>query len=330
MRTDAVVTDTPTFSVLVSFFNAEETVGEAIESVQAQTCADWELIAIDDGSTDGSSEVVARYAAADPRIRLIRRTNGGCPAARNTGIDAAQGRYCALLDADDIWLPGKLQRQLPYLVDRTVVYSDGFVEEDGQRYPYSRRIDLPNGVYPSGDVFDSLLEGNFVPSLTVVLATDLLRESGGFDESLLISFDWDLWLRLALAGVPFTFVPEPLAVYRIRAGSLSSDQLALRENAVTIVRLTRDRVEGSQRLAVEKRLRRARRDLEVFLRKRAWISAAGGDTRSARRDLVASARTNPRAPRAVAGLLLAFAPPLLRWYAKRVPLANLAGVFVRA
>ncbi|HLX33013.1 MAG TPA: glycosyltransferase [Gaiellaceae bacterium] len=324
------MTDPPTFSVIVPVFNAEETVAEAIESVQAQTCEDWELIAIDDGSTDGSSEVVARYAAADPRIRLIPCAHRGAAAARNTGFEAARSTYCALLDADDIWLPQKLQLQLPHLADRTVVYSDSFFEEGGQRHRLGRRIERPDGVSPSGHIFDELLRDNFVCGITAVLPTRLLREVGGYDETLPSSHDWDLWLRLALADVPFTFVPEPLAVYRIRSASLSSDQRADRYRNVRLLRGLLDRANDSRRAAIESRLRRARRELEVYLRKRAWLSAAAGDTRSARRNLFDSARANPRSFRAVAAALLSLAPPLLRWYAKRQPPADFRGEFVRS
>lgn len=322
---------TPTFSVLVPVFNARATLGEAIESVRAQTFDDWELVVVDDGSTDGSADVVAQHAEEDDRIRLVRRPNGGLSAARNTGIASARGRFCALLDADDVWLPEKLERQLPLLDDRTVVFSDAYAEdvETGKREPYGARLNRPTSSYPSGDAFDELLRQNFVPSLTAVVSLPLLRHARGFDEALSVSPDWDLWLRLALEGVRFEYAAEPLAVYRVHPESLSGDGEALRRDAVRVIRHARGRASAAQRTTVDRRLRVARRELEIYLRKRAWRAAATGNTRAAQRDLASSFRSNPRSRRAVVGVMLAAVPPLLRWFARRQPTTSFKGEFVR-
>lgn len=321
--------DPPTYSVIVPFFNERETLGPALESVVAQTYDRWEIVAVDDGSSDGSADVADGFAATDPRITVIRRANGGLPAARNSGLAVARGSFCALLDADDLWLPEKLERQLPLLDDHTVVFSDTWVEEGTSRQRYGSRVGLSDGVYPRGDVLDELLRQNFVPSLTAVVPTGLLRSVGGFSTELPISLDWDLWLRLALAGVRFDYVPDPLAVYRLRRDSLSSDQETLRREAVAVLARFRARASEPMRAAATSRLRTARRELEVFLRKRAWVSAAAGDTGSARRDLAGSLRSNPRSLRAVAGAALALAPPALRWFARRRPPASFTDRFVR-
>ncbi len=325
------MTDTPTFSVLLPFFNDRETLGEAIESVLAQTYESWELLAIDDGSNDGSAELADGFAANDARIRVLHRPNGGGAAARNTGLAVAQGRYCALLDADDLWLPAKLERQLPLLEPDTVVFSDAYVEEDGARYLYGRRAQQPDGVYPRGRVFDELLRHNFIPSnLTAVVPTELLRSVGGFDATMPrpSSPDWELWLRLALADIRFDFVAEPLAVYRIRGGSQSQNGEAVRKAVIVVLRKMRERTTGSKRTAVKRRLRIANRELEVFHRKWAWEAAASGDARAARQSLIAALRANPRSARAVAGVALVPVPPLVRWYARRQPPTNFAGRFV--
>ena len=319
----------PTISVLLPFFNARETVDAAIESVLAQTYDNWELIAVDDGSVDGSADVVSRIASHDPRVRVVQQQHGGLPVARNAGLAAAHGGFCALLDADDMWLPEKLESQLPLLDERAVVFSDAWVEEQRTRYRYGRRVGRPDGVYPRGDVFDELLRRNFVPSLTVVMPTALLREVGGFDVELPISPDWDLWLRLSLAGIRFDYVGDPLAVYRVRPGSLSDDAEALRREAVAVLRRLAARASGPRRTAAVGRLALARRELEIFLRKRAWIAAAERNTGSARQDLFASLRSNPRSPRSLAGAILAVTPPLLRWYARRQMPVTLAGEFTR-
>src|SRR5690349_24440198 len=104
-----------TVSVVMPAFNAEATIASAVASVRRQTRGDWELVVVDDGSADRTAALAEMAAALDRRIRVIRQRNQGVSAARNAGIEAATGRYLAFLDADDTWLPGKLQRQVSFM-----------------------------------------------------------------------------------------------------------------------------------------------------------------------------------------------------------------------
>src|SRR5688500_7031207 len=112
-----------TVSVVMPAYNAEATIASAMASVRAQTYAGWELIVVDDGSTDRTAEIAAGAAATDKRIRVIRQRNQGVAAARNAAIEAATGRYLAFLDADDLWLPSKLERQLCFMCLRSAALS---------------------------------------------------------------------------------------------------------------------------------------------------------------------------------------------------------------
>lgn len=207
----------------------------AIESVLAQTLPDWELIVVDDGSADETPDRVARYAHRDGRVRLVRREETeGAAAARNRGIARARGRYVALLDDDDEWLPGKLERQCALL--------DGRPAEVGLAYcPYvyvgpDARRRLHGTVDASGrDARRLLLRGNFVGNSTVLVRREALEEVGGFDETLPRLQDYDLWLRLS-SRVGFAFVPVPLVRVHYSGASISTRPGALVAASRAVVR----------------------------------------------------------------------------------------------
>jgi glycosyltransferase involved in cell wall biosynthesis len=186
--------------------------------VLAQTFLDFEVIVVDDGSSDETPEVVAGYGS---RVRYLRKENGGAASARNVGIRAARGSYIAFVDADDLWLPEKLQLQMDLFSrhpDLAWVYSDVIVfdEESGQEvFKASDVIKLY-----AGDILRPLLLSNFIASPTPVIRRDVFGTVGYFDESpdLQGSEDWNLWLRIA-AKYQVRFVERPLAKYRRRATS---------------------------------------------------------------------------------------------------------------
>src|SRR5437763_14589481 len=116
----------PTVSVIIPAFNAELYIGAAIQSVISQSFQDWDLIVVNDGSTDATPTIVSDFARRDPRIRLINQQNGKLAKARNSGIAAASGEFIAFLDADDVWVPDKLEKQVNafYAHNVDVVFSD--------------------------------------------------------------------------------------------------------------------------------------------------------------------------------------------------------------
>ena len=204
-------------SVIVPVFNAELYITETIQSALAQTHADLEVIVVDDGSTDGTIE---RLRAFDGRVEIHRQPNGGVAAARNRGARVASGEWLAFLDADDIWLPTKVQRQLA-CSRGPMVYTD--------RYNIGARGELPeiqSLVTPmhDGDLFlPLLLEGNFITASSVLLRRDVFDEVGGFFEELRGTEDWDLWVRIAAAGHTINIVREPLLQYRFHSRGISRD-----------------------------------------------------------------------------------------------------------
>ncbi|MDT8447466.1 MAG: glycosyltransferase [bacterium] len=210
-------------SVIMPAYKAEAYIKEAISSVISQTYRDWELLVIDDGSPDRSGELAASFG--DPRIQVIAQENAGVSVARNRGLEQAQGDWIAFLDADDIWLPEKLELQLAAAqrADQpSIVYSDfvAFDEAGNEQRPKYLRLFPPEK--QQGWVLETMLQHNFMGLLTVMLPREALKKVGVFSTSLGQGEDWDLWIRLA-EFYPFVYVPKSLARYREHAGGLSKD-----------------------------------------------------------------------------------------------------------
>ena len=211
-------------SVVIPTYNSAHFLGAAIQSVLAQSYGDFELIVVDDGSRDDTPRVVASFGS---RVRYLRQENAGVAAARNRGIAESSGRYVAFLDADDTWMPSKLQRQRDALEaepTRRLCYS-AFVLVDEELTPIEVRRSLRHG----SALEDLLLRGNVVGSIcTVMCERALIDEVGGLDPMLSQCADWDLWIRIA-ARTEFIYLDEPLATYRQHGRSMSR-QVRLLEN----------------------------------------------------------------------------------------------------
>jgi glycosyltransferase involved in cell wall biosynthesis len=182
---------------------------------------------VDDGSTDDTPRVLELFRASQPRIRYLSQGNAGAAAARNLGLAHARGEFVAYLDADDLWYPIKLERQVAYLdahpaVD--VVHTDfTTIDDRGNvlRAGFNRETGRP---VPRGRCAIELLQRCHVQLSTVMERRDWVRRLGGFDPSLVCTEDYLRWIRLGLAGAVFGYLEEPLVKYRWRTGSLSRDE----------------------------------------------------------------------------------------------------------
>lgn len=200
---------TPTVSVIIPTYNRAPLVAEAVASVLAQTWTDYELLVVDDGSTDATLEVLAPFR---DRLRLLQQPeNRGVSAARNRGAQEARGEWLAFLDSDDLWLPAKLARQLQWLAAHPGVQI-AQTEEIWLRH--GRRVN-PKKQHrkQSGRIFLPSLHLCLVSPSAVMLRRELFLQAGGFDESLPACEDYDLWLRLSWQ-YDIGLVPEPLIVKR--------------------------------------------------------------------------------------------------------------------
>ena len=224
---------TPKVSVIIPAYNSEQFIGQTLDSVFNQIYRDFEIIVVDDGSKDGTSEILSGYK---DRLTYIRKGNEGLSVARNAGIAQAQGEYIAFIDHDDLWLPEKLKEQVALLESNQEAYlcfSDAYIiDQKGKRSGSLFAICPPH----KGMVFLQLLKDNFIPVLTAVVRKEAFKEIGLFDPQYRIAADWDLFLRIA-KQYPVAFINRPLAEYRVHAGSFSrSRDIALRESISIISR----------------------------------------------------------------------------------------------
>lgn len=215
----------PLVSVIMPAYNAERYIAESINSVCAQTYPDWELIVIDDGSTDNTASVVRRLATADTRIHLITQPNGGPARARNAGIAVARGDLVAFLDSDDLWVPHKLTAQIVAIDSEAVdlVFSDGWIFPEDEVAAETQSFWMVAGRFSGAEMFRLGFAGNRISVLSVLARRDALARVGFFDEDVRVSSceDYDLWMRLAENGAAFYGMSDKLVRYRLRSGSLS-------------------------------------------------------------------------------------------------------------
>jgi glycosyltransferase involved in cell wall biosynthesis len=244
------VSDAPTVSVVIPVHNAAPFIKEAIDSVLAQSVRANQVIVIDDGSTDATPDVLRTFG---DRIQWSSKRYGSAAASRNAGAAMADGTWLAFLDADDAWLPQKLERQLALTGDGNVgmVYSD--------RFNVGTRGDLPevqSRIQPlySGDVFlDLLLLGNYITLSSVLVRTALFRALGGFSETLRNAEDWELWIRMSESH-RVAVCPEPLVRYRFHDAMKSSDPARMQTARRTIMHRALQSPRGA-RLSVATRRR---------------------------------------------------------------------------
>ncbi|HEX4947832.1 MAG TPA: glycosyltransferase family A protein [Blastocatellia bacterium] len=220
---------TPEVSVVICAYNAAAFIVATVESVLAQTYRDFEIIVVNDGSTDNTEEILTPYFG---RILYVRQDNAGPGAARNTAIRCALGRYIALLDSDDQWLPNyletmmarmKAQPNIDVLYPNAVLF--GTPQWEGKLFqdvcPSSAPVTLEKFLARECNVF-----------ISAVFKRDILDVVGTFDENLRGSEDFDLWLRMLQQGYQFEFLREPLVRYRKRVDSLSSSSTRYFQNVL--------------------------------------------------------------------------------------------------
>jgi len=216
----------PAVSIIMPAYNVEPYVGEAIRSALAQTYTDFELIVVDDGSKDGTADVVRRRAREDPRIHLVQHANRGLAGARNSALRAARGAFIALLDSDDLWEPDFLAEQMAILEARPdvdIVTGNGWCLGGAQHgqlarpYPDSR---------PAPDLA-SIIGDEWSVFIMSVFRRRVYTTIGPFDEDMRSNEDYDFWLRAAVAGCTFYRNDRPLGHYRVRTDSLSASDVRM-------------------------------------------------------------------------------------------------------
>ena len=324
-------------SVIIPCFNRADIVGETIGSVLAQSYAKFEVIVIDDGSTDNTREVVSTFA--DRRIRYFYKANGGLSAARNSGLDAARGEFIAFLDSDDVWHRWKLSAQLEIFArypDVGLIWSDMSTFEVSGEVIAERHLrdyysayelvnleanqslagtlsDLVNDApanlaccpYYICDVFHEMFSGNLVHPSTAIVRRDRLRKSGPFEPEItgLGAEDYHFYFRICSHG-PVAFLDAPTTLYRVHLSQLSTrNRLHEARGNLKVVKHWLERRPPTLPQPVVRR---------TLASSHAWLGAEelhAGDSRAATHHLWQSLRFGTRQPSTMFLLLVSLFPP---------------------
>jgi len=307
---------TPRVSVVIPCYRAAGFVAEAVSSVLAQGEEGIEIIVVDDGSPEGETPVDALRPFGGA-VTLLAGPHGGAAVARNRGIDAARGRYLAFLDADDLWKPGFLRRQIA-LLEREgadLVYCDA--ELFGTRAGRGRTV---MHSHPSrGRVTAAaVLSGECVVVMsTVLVRADRVRAVGGFDADLPLCEDVDLWVRLLLSGCRVVYHRQALSLRRMHDANISRDGDGMLRGTLEVIARHEGRanLDPGERDRVDRRIRDIHAERRVLAAKRAILDGRAED---ARRELWETFRRTRGWKPLVAALSLAVAPgPTLRFLRKR-------------
>ncbi|MEN2486459.1 glycosyltransferase family 2 protein [Flavobacterium sp. B11] len=209
-------------SIIVPTYNTEKFIKSTIESVQNQTYANWEMILVDDASTDNTPLIIEVFAVQDSRVKLFKLSeNRGNGFARNAALEKATGKYIAYLDADDLWFPTKLEKQIQFLKANNLYFTFSYydsIDEEGNNL--NRRVESPNPL-----TYKELFFCNYVGNLTAIYDVDYFGKI--ILETSQKRQDWRIWLTILKEIKIAKPVPEPLAFYRIRKDSVSSSKFKL-------------------------------------------------------------------------------------------------------
>lgn len=212
----------PHVTVVIPCHNREDTVSEAVFSVLEQDYPSFDVVAVDDSSTDRTVEIL--QGIDDPRLSIAFNSGPRGPSAtRNHGAAQSSAPWIAFQDSDDIWLPGKLRKQMERVAesDYVAVYCGMIIKEDGRpATPVQDRIPGPEITTLDGDILPSLVKNSFISTQMVAIRRDVFDTVGGFDEALPALVDWELMLRVAQQG-PVAFVDEDLVVQRMSPNSIT-------------------------------------------------------------------------------------------------------------
>jgi teichuronic acid biosynthesis glycosyltransferase TuaG len=220
-------------AVIMPCHNSERTLAQAIQSVLEQTYQDWELVVVDDGSSDGSRAIIETFQAGEPRIRLLinARPSGGASVARNRALQETNARYVAFLDSDDAWLPHKLTLQMEALTKHGAALACGAYDViDGEGAIIGSVNPKPGMIR-----YASLVGNNPVGTLTAVLDRKLCGDIR-FDTTLPRSEDYQLWLSILKRGLTGICLESTLALYRVHGSTLSSNKFSAAQNRWRVYR----------------------------------------------------------------------------------------------
>jgi glycosyltransferase involved in cell wall biosynthesis len=246
-------------------YNVAAYIGAAVASVESQTVGDWELLVVNDGSTDTTYEIARQLAAGDERIRLLTKANGGISSARNLALAASRGEYIAILDSDDLWEPTYLAEQLAVFARRPeadIVTGNGWFL--GSRL--HGQLARPHPDTRPQPTLQTILADETAIFIMSMFRRRVYETIGGFDETLRTNEDYDYWLRAALAGFQFWRNDRPVCHYRRRDDSVSAIDVNMLAGILRVYRKIRPLLQD--RPAELRTL-----DVQVARFEREWLAA---------------------------------------------------------
>lgn len=218
-------------SIIIPTFNSEKFIAETIQSIQTQTLTNWEVIIVDDGSSDKTVSVIFEIAQLDKRIQFFQiEKNSGAGIARNLALNQAKGRYIAFLDSDDLWKPTKLEKQINFMSKNDLPFTFSFydcIDEEGK--PLKKRVESPRKLS-----YKQLFYCNYVGNLTGIYDVDYFGKIP--ISPIRKRQDWTLWLTILKKIKTAQPIPESLAFYRVRQNSISASKFDLLKHNFNVYR----------------------------------------------------------------------------------------------
>lgn len=252
----------PVVSIIIPVYNVASYISDALESVFAQDFEDYEVIVVNDGSTDTAE--LEQVLAGFPHIKYLKQENRGVASARNAALRIAQGQYVAFLDADDVWLPNKLSQQLKFMREGSYdfVYGNALFFGESPWQPGATYMDRSpsKGTVTKESLLDMRCS---VPCSTVLARRQAVLDAGMFDENVRVTEDFDLWIRMLERKARGGYQKVVLAKYRFRSAGLSADRIQLHEAALWVL----DKVRRGGNLTTPEReaLERTTKKLRVLI-----------------------------------------------------------------
>lgn len=301
----------PCFSVITPAYNAADSVAATIASVRAQDLGDWEMVVVDDGSSDTTADVAREVAAGDPRIRVVSQPNAGVSAARNAAIGLSHGEFICTLDADDRYKPDYLSSMSRFIAEYPGcdLYSCNgeFVFPSGMLVPVRKGRRFKRAQSFS---VEEMFERNLVFIMATIRRTALER-IGGFREDLTVAEDYDVWMRILMTGGAHMYNPERLGLYGLTEGSASTDFDRLERARLEVMQYLAERYPGQvSPAAYERSMERQRMRVRLAEAER---RLSAGESRGMRAEFFSAWEVLPTpARRYVGGLSVLLSPQLYR------------------
>lgn len=221
-------------SIIMPCYNAEKTLAESLQSIAQQSCLNWELIAIDDGSSDKTLKILNDFKGLYPnQVRIISHPNQGQVKSKNRGLDIAQGTFIAFLDSDDLWHPEKLSLQVADMIQHPeagLCYTNGEYIDEASNHAGSIGINERL----NGQCLHEFLMGNAIVASSVMVKKEILEQVGHFDESLTACENWELWTRISSVSDVIA-IDKPLVFYRRHSHNMSHNVEKMKRNRILVI-----------------------------------------------------------------------------------------------